>query len=99
MSTDWENLQQRLQKRSDGTIENPVLLDGLPPNANPKQIGAKLNEIANKAHGRRLCEIGNLYGFNYWLKQKFQKIIQYSKGSTDFLYRARAISNTPTITV
>ncbi len=50
MSTDWENLEQRLQKRSDGTIENPVLLDGLPPNANPKQIGAKLNQIANKAH-------------------------------------------------
>jgi hypothetical protein len=22
--------------------------------------------------------------FNYWLKQKFQRIIQYSKGSTDF---------------
>ena len=48
MSTDWENLQQRIQKRSDGTIENPVRLDGLPPNANPKQIGAKLNQITDK---------------------------------------------------
>lgn len=26
-----------------------VLLDGLPPNANPKQIGTKLNQIADKA--------------------------------------------------
>src|SRR5690606_29431158 len=61
MSTDWENLQQRLQKRSDGTIENPVRLDGLPPNANPKQIGAKLNQIADKAHtGGQYDEIGTL---------------------------------------
>jgi hypothetical protein len=67
MSTDWENLQQRLQKRSDGTIENPVLLDGLPPNANPKQIGAKLNEIADKARtAGDYEEIGSLYGFHYW---------------------------------
>ncbi|KUG10586.1 MULTISPECIES: N-6 DNA methylase [Weeksellaceae] len=69
MSTDWENLEQRLQKRSDGTIENPVLLDGLPPNANPKQIGAKLNQIANKAHtGGQYDEIGTLYGFTLLVK-------------------------------
>ena len=69
MSTDWENLQQRLQKRSDDTIENPVLLDGLPPNANPKQIGAKLNQIADKAHtGGQYDEIGTLYGFMLLVK-------------------------------
>ncbi|WP_324756262.1 N-6 DNA methylase [Sphingobacterium thalpophilum] len=69
MSTDWENLQQRLQKRSDGTIENPVRLDGLPPNANPKQIGAKLNQIADKAHtGGQYDEIGTLYGFTLLVK-------------------------------
>jgi hypothetical protein len=64
----------------------PCAVDGLPPNANPKQIGAKLNEIANKARtAGDYREIGNLYGFNYWLKQNFQRIIQHSKGSTDFL--------------
>ncbi|WP_257213662.1 helicase-related protein [Sphingobacterium sp. 1.A.4] len=69
MSTDWENLQQRIQKRSDGTIENPVRLDGLPPNANPKQIGAKLNQIADKAHtGGQYDEIGTLYGFTLLVK-------------------------------
>lgn len=74
MSTDWENLQQRLQKRSDGTIENPVLLDGLPPNANPKQIGAKLNEIADKARtAGDYREIGNLYGFQLLIKTELPK--------------------------
>ncbi|WP_313268679.1 N-6 DNA methylase [Epilithonimonas vandammei] len=74
MSTDWENLQQRLQKRSDGTIENPVLLDGLPPNANPKQIGAKLNEIADKARtAGDYREIGNLYGFQLLVKTELPK--------------------------
>ncbi|WP_336715440.1 N-6 DNA methylase [Chryseobacterium mucoviscidosis] len=74
MNTDWENLQQRLQKRSDGTIENPVLLDGLPPNANPKQIGAKLNEIANKARtAGDYREIGNLYGFQLLVKTELPK--------------------------
>ncbi len=74
MSTDWENLQQRLQKRSDGTIENPVLLDGLPPNANPKQIGAKLNVIANKARtAGDYREIGNLYGFQLLVKTELPK--------------------------
>ncbi|KOS05759.1 DNA methylase [Flavobacterium akiainvivens] len=74
MSTDFENLQQRLQKRSDGTIENPVLLDGLPPNANPKQIGAKLNEIADKARtAGQYEEIGSLYGFTLLVKTEMSE--------------------------
>ncbi len=74
MSTDWENLQQRLQKRSDGTIENPVLLSGLPPNANPKQIGAKLNEIADKARtAGQYDEIGSLYGFTLLVKTEISE--------------------------
>ncbi|MFN3664548.1 MAG: N-6 DNA methylase [Sediminibacterium sp.] len=74
MSTDWENLQQRLQKRSDGTIENPVLLNDLPPNANPKQIGAKLNEIADKARtGGQYDEIGSLYGFTLLVKTEMSE--------------------------
>lgn len=30
MSIDWRNLQQRSQKLTDGTIANPVQLDGYP---------------------------------------------------------------------
>jgi hypothetical protein len=49
-------------------------LDGLSPNANVKQIGAKLNEIADKARtGGDYQEIGSLYGFSYWLKRKCRK--------------------------
>lgn len=74
MSTDWENLQQRLQKHSDGTIANPVLLDGLPPNANPKQIGTKLNEIADKARtAGQYEEIGSLYGFTLLVKTEMSE--------------------------
>jgi hypothetical protein len=62
MSHDWKNLQQRLQKGQDGTILNLVQLDGLSPNADVKQIGTKLNQIADKARtGENECRrIGNL---------------------------------------
>ncbi len=51
-----------------------MLLDGLPPNANPKQIGAKLNEIANKARtAGDYREIGNLYGFQLLVKTELPK--------------------------
>ena len=64
MSIDWRNLQQRSQKLTDGTIANPVQLDGLSRNADMKQIGTKLNEIADeKRTGGQYEENGSLYGF------------------------------------
>lgn len=69
MSLDWDNLQQRIQKRSDGTIANLVQLDSLPPNVDVKQIGAKLGQLANKARTGGQCEeIGSLYGFQLLVK-------------------------------
>lgn len=69
MSLDWNNLQERIQKRSDGTIANPVLLDGLSPNVDMKQIGARLNQIADKARtGGDYQKIGSLYGFQLLVK-------------------------------
>ncbi|WP_068597139.1 N-6 DNA methylase [Vaginella massiliensis] len=74
MSLDWENLQQRIQKRSDGTIANPVQLDGLQPNADIKQIGAKLNQLADKARtGGQYEEIGSLYGFTLLVKTEISE--------------------------
>lgn len=74
MSLDWENLQQRIQKRSDGTIANPVQLDGLPPNADIKQIGAKLNQLADIARtGGQYEEIGSLYGFTLLVKTEMSE--------------------------
>ncbi|WP_177760898.1 N-6 DNA methylase [Flavobacterium sp. I3-2] len=74
MSLDWDNLQQRIQKRSDGSIENPVLLDGLPPNADIKQIGTKLNQLADKARtGGQYEEIGTLYRFMLLVKTEISE--------------------------
>ncbi|MBP7954439.1 MAG: DNA methylase, partial [Parabacteroides sp.] len=74
MSLDWVNLQQRIQKHSDGTIANPVQLDGLPPNADIKQIGAKLNQLADKARtGGQYEEIGSLYGFTLLVKTEMSE--------------------------
>ena len=108
MSTDWENLQQRLQKRSDGTIENPVLLDGLPPNANPKQIGAKLNEIADKARtAGQYEEIGSLYGFTLLVKtemtqkdssrlvEKYNRFFIQGEGNIKYTYNNGLMAKDP----
>jgi N12 class adenine-specific DNA methylase len=69
MSLDWDNLQGRIQRHSDGTIANPVQLEGLPSNADIKQIGTKLNQLADKARtGGQYEEIGSLYGFSLLVK-------------------------------
>ncbi|ANI89749.1 DNA methylase [Arachidicoccus ginsenosidimutans] len=74
MSLDWNNLQGRIQKRSDGTIANPVQLDGLSPNADIKKIGAKLNQLADKARtGGDYEEIGSLYGFQLLVKTEMSE--------------------------
>ncbi|TCV19583.1 helicase-like protein [Sphingobacterium alimentarium] len=74
MSLDWENLQQRIQKHSDGTIANPVRLDGLPPNVDIKLIGAKLNHLSDKARtGGDYEEIGSLYGFQLLVKTEMSE--------------------------
>jgi len=69
MSLDWKNLQERIQKRPDGTIINQVELIGIPPSADVKQIGFKLNQIAeNIRTGGQYEEIGSLYGFSLLVK-------------------------------
>lgn len=74
MSLDWGNLEQRIQKRSDGAIANPVQLDGLPSNADIKQIGTKLNQLADKARtGGQYEEIGSLYGFKLLVKTEMSE--------------------------
>lgn len=71
---DWNNLQQRMQKDSDGTLLNPVKLNGLFVHANVKQIGAKLNEYAEKARtGGEFEEIGSLYGFRLLVKTELSE--------------------------
>ncbi|GEP90734.1 Helicase conserved C-terminal domain-containing protein [Chitinophaga terrae (ex Kim and Jung 2007)] len=74
MSLDWQNLQQRIQKNKDGEILNPVQLTGLPPNADVKQIGAKLNQLSEKARtAGQYEEIGTLYGFTLLVKTELSE--------------------------
>ena len=74
MNLDWNNLQQRLQKHSDGTVANPVQLDGLLPNVDVKQIGAKLGQLSDKARtGGQYEEIGSLYGFTLLVKTEMSE--------------------------
>lgn len=74
MSLDWTNLQSRIQKRSDGMIANLIKMDSLSPNADVKQIGAKLHQLADKARtGGDYEEIGNLYGFQLLVKTEMPK--------------------------
>nr|WP_294894900.1 N-6 DNA methylase [uncultured Pedobacter sp.] len=74
MSLDWNNLQGRIQKRSDGTVANLIKLDGISPNVDIKQIGAKLNQLADKARtGGDYEEIGSLYGFQLLVKTEMSQ--------------------------
>ncbi|MCC2599441.1 N-6 DNA methylase [Sphingobacterium sp. FBM7-1] len=74
MSLDWNNLQGRIQKNTDGSVANLIKLDGLSPNADIKQIGAKLNQLADKSRtGGDYEEIGNLYGFQLLVKTEMSQ--------------------------
>jgi len=104
MTLDWENLQQRLQKGQDGTILNLVQLDGLSPNADVKQIGTKLNQIADKARtGGQYEEIGSLYGFALLVKTeisekegadiKVNRFLVQGEGNIKYTYNNGLIAN------
>ncbi|AZB23427.1 DNA methylase [Chryseobacterium bernardetii] len=74
MSLDWNNLQGRIHNHSDGTTLNPVQLDGLSSNADIKQIGSKLNQLADKSRtGGDYEEIGSLYGFQLLVKTEMSQ--------------------------
>lgn len=64
MCMDWDVLQQRMQRYTDGTIANPVLLDDLPEKSSIKDIGEKLNKLSRDtiSYGGYL-KVGSLYGF------------------------------------
>ena len=106
MSLDWENLQQRLQKLPDCSIANPVQLDDLTANADMKQIGEKLNQIADKARtGGQYEEIGNLYGFTLLVKTeisekegvdiKVNRFLVQGEGNVKYTYNNGIIAKDP----
>jgi N12 class adenine-specific DNA methylase len=95
ISKDIHTFNLRVQLQSDGlTRLNPVQLDGL-QGSNPKEVGLKLNEIADKARTYGLHEkIGSLYGFDLMVKSETSNrdgldLIQnrfFAKGEGDILY-------------
>jgi len=74
LQTDWNNLQSRIQKRPDGSVLNPVQLNGLPPAADIKLIGRKLNELSESVRtAGQYEEIGSLYGFMLLVKTELSE--------------------------
>lgn len=70
ISKDLEAFNSRVQTAPDGTSVNPVQLNGLQA-SKQKDIGIKLNEIADKARTLGAYEkIGSLYGFNLMVKSE-----------------------------
>jgi hypothetical protein len=90
-----ENFNSRVQYQPDGVTRlNPVQLDGL-QGSNPKEVGMKLSEIADKARTYGIHEkIGSLYGFDLMVKTETTNkdgfdFIQnrfFAKGEGDILY-------------
>jgi N12 class adenine-specific DNA methylase len=106
MSLDWTNLQQRVQKHSDGTIANPVQLIGLSANTEIKEIGTKLNQLAEKARtGGQYEEIGSLYGFTLLVKTelsekegadiKINRFLVEGEGNLKYTYNNGIIAKEP----
>lgn len=70
ISKDIEVFNSRMQLANDGSRLNPVILNGL-QGSNPKEVGQKLNEIADNARTHGAYEnIGTLYGFNLLVKSE-----------------------------
>jgi len=95
ISKDIEAFNSRVQYQPDGVTRlNPVILNGL-QGSNPKEVGLKLNEIADKARTLGAHEkIGTLYGFELMVKSETTAkdgfdVIQnrfFVKGEGDILY-------------
>ena len=66
---DWQNFETCILKDQDGNIQNPIQLIGLRADADVKQIGQKLNLLADKARTEgQYQELGSLYGFTLLVK-------------------------------
>lgn len=71
---DRDNLQNRILKSSDGTLLNPIQLNGLAKNAGITEIGSYLNKVAASARtGGDYEEIGSLYGFRILVKTEIRE--------------------------
>ncbi len=92
ISIDWQNIEKRIQKNKDGTVTNPVKLIGLSGDADTKQIGQKLNLLADKSRTEgQYEEIGTLYGFTLLVKTEVSQKEGISIRDNRFLFREKEI--------
>lgn len=106
MSLDWQNLQQRIEKLANGNIANQLNLDGLPINSDSKQMGTKLNQLADLSRtAGQYQEIGTLYGFIILVKTeisekegidlKSNRFFIHGEGNIKYTYNNGVIAKDP----
>ncbi len=94
ISKDLENFNSRVQLNQDGSYKNPIQVKGV-TGSDPKEIGKRLNEIADTARTYGVYQpIGSLYGFSLLVKTEMSlkdgfDMTQnrfYVRGEGDYLY-------------
>jgi predicted nucleic acid-binding Zn-ribbon protein len=104
---DWKDFQSRVQKDADSAFLNPVQLKGV-EGSDPKTVGKKLNEIADKANtGGEYFKIGTLYGFTLSVKtentqkdglfMRENRFFVEGEGNIKYSYNNGHIANDPVL--
>jgi hypothetical protein len=104
---DWTDFQSRIQKGADGAFLNPVRLKDV-EGSDPKVIGKKLNEIADKTNTNgEYFKIGTLYGFTLLVKMESSqkeglfmrenRFFVEGEGNVKYSYNNGHIANDPVL--
>jgi hypothetical protein len=104
---DWKDFQNRVQKDATGVFLNPVQLKGV-ENSDPKMIGKKLNEAADKTNTNgEYFKIGTLYGFTLLVKtentqkeglfMRENRFFVEGEGNIKYSYNNGHIANDPVL--
>ena len=107
IKNDWKDFQSRVQKDAGGAFLNPVRLKDI-EGSDPKIIGAKLNEIADKANTNgEYFKIGTLYGFTLSVKtentqkeglfMRENRFFIEGEGNVKYSYNNGHIANDPVL--
>jgi hypothetical protein len=104
---DWKDFQSRVQKDAGGAFLNPVQLKGV-EGSDPKTIGKKLNETADKTNTNgEYFKIGTLYGFMLSVKtensqkeglfMRENRFFVEGEGNIKYSYNNGHIANDPVL--
>jgi hypothetical protein len=104
---DRKDFQSRVQKDANGAFLNPVRLKGV-EGSDPKTIGVKLNEIADKTNTNgEYFKIGSLYGFTLQVRtentqkeglfMRENRFFVEGEGNIKYSYNNGHIANDPVL--